>query len=61
MRSWWGAIANLHTKMFDPPPQHQEVSPLGLAWPRQQNETPDSIFYVWEHTQSWYKIFEIDL
>ena len=42
MRSRWGAIANPHAKVFDPPPP-STPSPTPGAWPQQQNK--NSIFF----------------
>ena len=60
MHSQWGTIANPHAKVFDPPAP--QVPPPG-AWPQQQNKNSVQyiFFYLWEHAQSWYKKFEIDM
>ena len=61
-RSWWGAIANPHAKVFDSPSTPQ--SHPG-AWPWQQNENSAQyviyLLFVWTHTKFGIKIFEIDM
>ena len=61
-RSWWGAIANPHAKVFDSPSTLQ--SHPG-AWPWKQNENSvQYVFYllfVRTHTKFGIKIFEIDM
>ena len=62
MRSRWGAIANAHAKVFDPP---APPSPTPGAWPQQDNEkSVQYVFYllfVRMHTKFGIKKFRIDM
>ena len=62
-RSWWGAIANPHAKVFDsPPPAPPSPTPGHDLGNRMQILfNMFSIFYLWEHTKFGVKIFEIDM
>ena len=54
MRSQWGAIANPHAKVFDPPPPAPQAPPLAHDPGNRVKILFNmfSIFYLWENTQS---------